>query len=110
MARSLITIGSTAARHLKAIAKDSPHSSVLIGVKGGGCNGLKYFIEPLQDSPESRDERMNIDGLDIIVCGKSLLHLIGTEIKWNKGYMGEGFEFINPNATSSCGCGETFSI
>jgi|TARA_Y100000992_G_C21196317_1_gene458104 iron-sulfur cluster assembly protein len=110
MSRNLINIGKNAISHMKNIAKDSPHSSVLIGVKGGGCNGLKYFIEPLQDKPEAIDEHLKTDDLDIIICGKSIIHLIGTEINWTKGYMGEGFEFINPNASSSCGCGETFSV
>ena len=109
MTRPLLTICSKAAKHLKGIAKNSPYSSVLVGVQGGGCNGLKYFIEPLQSEPNKFDEVVKVGDLDIIICGKSLIHLIGTEIKWNKSYMGEGIEFINPNATSSCGCGETFS-
>ena len=46
MARPLLTICKNAAHHMKQIAIESPHSSVVIGVQGGGCNGLKYFIEP----------------------------------------------------------------
>ena len=51
-----------------------------------------------------------VDNVNIIVCGKSLLHLIGVKIKWKDDLMGSGLEFNNPNATSSCGCGETFSL
>jgi len=82
----------------------------MIGVKGGGCNGLTYYIEPTNDRPNKLDETMKVDGVDIIVCNKSLFYLIGTEIKWKDDLMGSGIEFINPNATSSCGCGETFSV
>ena len=110
MARPLLTICKNAIQHMKQIALDSPHSSVVIGVQGGGCNGLKYYIEPLKDIPDKFDEKMNIEGLDVVVCGNSLIHLIGTDIKWKRNYMGEGFSFENPNATSSCGCGDTFSI
>ena len=110
MNKALLTICKKATEHLKKIAHKSPYSSVLIGVQGGGCNGLKYFIEPLKDKPDKMDEVIKIDDLDVVICGKSLIHLIGTEITWEKNYMSEGISFSNPNATSSCGCGETFSI
>ena len=56
------------------------------------------------------DELVKIDNeLEIIVCGKSLLHTIGTEIKWEETIMNKGLTFTNPNAKSTCGCGETFS-
>ena len=105
-----INFCKNAVHHLKRIALDSPKSSVLISVRGGGCNGLKYHIEPLQEKVSKIDETINMNGLDIVICGKSLIHLIGTEITWEKNYMGEGFNFKNPNALNSCGCGETFSI
>jgi len=110
MNQPLVKICSKAVQHLKKIALQSKHSSVFIGVQGGGCNGLKYQIEPTSTIPEKRDEKVNIDGLDVIICGKSLMYLIGTEITWEKNFMGEGFKFTNPNASGSCGCGETFSI
>jgi len=50
---------------------------MLIGVKGGGCNGLKYYVEPTNDVPNKLDEVLVVDDVNIIVCGKSLLHLIG---------------------------------
>ena len=105
-----INICKNAVQHLKKIALDSPISSIMIGVRGGGCNGLKYYIEPLLEKPTKLDEKMTTDGLDIVICGGSLIHLIGTELTWEKNYMGEGFNFKNPNALGTCGCGETFSI
>ena len=106
----LLGICTAAAQRLKTIATQSPHSSVFIGVKGGGCNGLKYIIEPLKEPPNKIDEQLHISGVDMVVCGRSLMYLIGTEITWEKDFMGEGFRFSNPNAIGSCGCGETFSV
>ena len=111
MSRPLLTICKKSIQHFKNIAQKSNNSTIFIGVEGGGCNGLKYFIEPMEHKPDKTDEIMKIDEqLDVVICGKSLIHLIGTEINWEKNYMSEGISFSNPNATSSCGCGDTFSI
>ena len=105
-----MNICTKAMRQLKRISSESPLKTAFIGVKGGGCNGLRYIIEPLKELPDAIDEKMNIGETDIVVCGRSLIYLIGTEITWEKDFMGEGFRFSNPNATGSCGCGETFSV
>ena len=110
MNKTILTFCKRASQQLKFISKVSGNKSILIGVKGGGCNGLKYFIEPTSAKPQKIDEQLDIDGTDVIVCGKSLLHILGTEITWKKDYMGERFDFNNPNASGSCGCGETFSV
>jgi len=109
MRSSVLSFCTKTIGHFRQVLLDSNSKSIFIGVKGGGCNGLKYFIEPTNDLPDKLDEKMSVDGIDIIVCHKSLFHLIGTEIKWKNDLMGSGLEFVNPNATSSCGCGETFS-
>tara|TARA_Y100000590_G_scaffold391843_1_gene468831 strand:+ start:2465 stop:2785 length:321 start_codon:yes stop_codon:yes gene_type:complete len=96
--------------HFRTILANSNKNSIFIGVKGGGCNGLKYFIEPTNELPNKLDETIKIDDVQIIVCGESIIHLIGTEIKWKDDFMGSGLEFKNPNALGTCGCGETFSI
>ena len=120
---SIISFCKKSLQQLSYIANQSQKKYILIGVKGGGCNGLKYFIEPTDEKPLKIDERLTLqvkntekkaedaDGVvDVIVCGKSLFYLIGTKIEWKTDYMGSRFEFINPNANSSCGCGETFSV
>ena len=120
---SIISFCKKSLQQLSYIANQSQKKYILIGVKGGGCNGLKYFIEPTDEKPLKIDEHMtlqvedaeketgDVDGVvDVIVCGKSLFYLIGTKIEWKTDYMGSRFEFINPNANSSCGCGETFSV
>jgi iron-sulfur cluster assembly accessory protein len=110
MSKNILTFCAKTISHFRGILKKSNSKSILVGVKGGGCNGLKYYVEPTNDPPNKLDETIKVDDVNIIVCGKSLFHLIGTEVKWKDDLMGSGIEFSNPNATSSCGCGETFSI
>ena len=95
--------------HLESLVKENKTKYLLIGVKGGGCNGLKYYIEPTNTKPSKSDELMTIGSLNIIICGKSLLHLLGTQVSWRHDGLGARLEFENPNAGSTCGCGETFS-
>ena len=70
---------------------------------------LKYEITPESVERLPNDELVVIDNVPIVICGSSLMYLIGTELKWKTDIMGSGIEFKNPNATSSCGCGDTFS-
>ena len=105
---SPITITARALEHLCKIATvDKPH--VLIGVKGGGCNGLRYYVKAT-DTIDPADETLQFASLNVAVCRKSLLHILGTTIDWTEDVMGSRLEFINPNATSKCGCGDTFSV
>ena len=106
----MINICNKTLSHFSKILKQTNHTYILIGVKGGGCNGIKYFIEPTSEKPDKLDEIVKKGDVNIIVCGKSLLHLIGSEIKWNEDFMGSGIEFTNPNAKGSCGCGESWSF
>lgn len=110
MSKNIITLCAKTICHFRTILNNSNSKAMLIGVKGGGCNGLKYYVEPTNDVPNKLDEVFVVDNVNIIVCGKSLLHLIGVKIKWKDDFIGSGLEFNNPNATSSCGCGETFSL
>ena len=95
--------------HMQNLLKSKNSKFLLVGVKGGGCNGLKYYIEPTDDGPQARDETMVVENVPIIVCGKSLMHLLGTNVYWKEDGLGARIEFENPNAKSTCGCGETFS-
>ena len=97
-------------RHFRNMLRDNNSKYILIGIKGGGCNGLKYYVEPTNEEPDKLDEIIKLKDLQINVCGKSLFYLLGTEINWVENYMGKGLQFNNPNATSKCGCGETFNI
>jgi len=80
-----------------------------VGVKGGGCSGFSYLLDLTEEQPGEADEAMESHGVAIVCDAKSLLYLDGTEIDFRDEVMGRGFVFKNPNATSSCGCGSSFS-
>ena len=114
--KNLLNITKNAAIQLKKIATENNSKNILFYIKGGGCNGFNYKFEPTNEKPLKLDEIIKIpndndndDETNIIVCNRSLIHLIGTKIDWKKTVMGESFEFTNPNAASSCGCGTSFS-
>tara|TARA_B110000467_G_C18326204_1_gene489197 strand:- start:91 stop:426 length:336 start_codon:yes stop_codon:yes gene_type:complete len=109
MSKPILSFCQKTVIHLKNVVKQHNCKSLLIGVKSGGCNGLKYNITPIDTEPHKHDELIKIDNLDIHVCHSSLLYLIGTEIIWEESPMGGGLTFINPNAGGQCGCGETFT-
>ncbi|HRN27397.1 MAG: iron-sulfur cluster insertion protein ErpA [Ignavibacteriaceae bacterium] len=109
---SEISITEKAVKEIKRIMEENkitPDCGLRIGVKGGGCSGLTYS---LGFDPETRDGDMIIEqnGVKLFVDGKSLFYLSGTELDFSDGLNGKGFIFNNPNATKSCGCGESFGV
>lgn len=79
-----------------------------VGVKGGGCSGLEYFLDFAQE-PAKGDRVFEHHGLRVFVDPKSYLYLMGTELDYQEGLLGAGFKFQNPNASRTCGCGQSFS-
>ncbi|CAM4031128.1 iron-sulfur cluster assembly protein [Pedobacter westerhofensis] len=80
-----------------------------VSVKGGGCSGLSYNLD--FDNEAKKDDQFFEDkGVRIALDMKSFLYLAGTELDFTDGLNGKGFAFNNPNATRSCGCGESFSV
>lgn len=84
-------------------------SFVRVGVEGGGCSGLMYNLDFDSELTDS-DKVFEDNGVKIVVDKKSMLYLLGTELDFSDGLNGKGFSFINPNASRTCGCGESFSI
>jgi len=80
-----------------------------VGVRGGGCSGFSYLLDLTEEEAGEQDEAMESHGVPMLVDMKSLLYLDGTEIDFRDEVMGRGFVFKNPNATSSCGCGSSFT-
>ena len=118
MSKNIITVTKTALNQLKRI---SNNKKILFSLDAGGCNGFKYKIEPFIENKKKKEkekekekeitmEKCMIDGIEINVCNKSLLYVIGTEIDWKEDYMGSRFEFNNPLAKSKCGCNSSFSF
>ena len=94
-----------------AMAKEgiSPEEGGLrIGVMGGGCSGLSYSIK-FDTQPRERDRIFEFDGVRVFVDPKSFLYLHGMTLDYEETLMRQGFNFINPNSTRSCGCGSSFS-
>ena len=82
---------------------------IRVGVKGGGCSGLTYIMD-FDTELKDEDKVFEDNGIKIVVDKKSFLYLVGTKLNYSGGLNGKGFEFINPNANRTCGCGESFSI
>jgi iron-sulfur cluster assembly protein len=83
--------------------------SLRVGVTGGGCSGLSYQMK-FDDKIESTDTVIDLESVKICINKLSLLYLVGTELDYEDGLNGKGFEWRNPNATRTCGCGESFSV
>jgi iron-sulfur cluster assembly protein len=81
-----------------------------VGVKGGGCSGLSYLMD-FDDKIENTDEVFQVDEkLKVVIDKKSFLYLFGTELDYSDGLNGKGFQWVNPNASRTCGCGESFAL
>jgi iron-sulfur cluster assembly protein len=109
----MITISDDALEHLKKVMKEEGISNdthfLRVGVKGGGCSGLSYVMDFETETTET-DEIINLPELRVVIDKKSMLYLIGTELQYSSGLNGKGFEWVNPNASRTCGCGESFSL
>jgi len=80
-----------------------------LGVKTTGCSGLAYVLEFVDELNED-DHVFEDNGVKVIIDGKSLVYLDGTELDFAKEGLNEGFQFNNPNANGECGCGESFNV
>lgn len=79
-----------------------------VGVKGGGCSGMTYVLG--FDIPTDKDELFSIEGIPCCMETAHQIYLYGMEIDWQDGLNSRGFTFKNPNASSTCGCGTSFSV
>lgn len=106
-----IKVTEKAAKEIRRIMDENKvpiEYGLRVGVKGGGCSGLTYSLGFDAESREG-DTIINQEGIKLFVDGKSLFYLMGTELDYTDGLNGKGFIFNNPNATKTCGCGESFS-
>jgi iron-sulfur cluster assembly protein len=95
------------------VKRQTPDACFRVGVRGGGCSGLAYFVD-FSPAPDAKDKVFEFGGEDakvkVLIDRKSYLFLNGTEIDWKSELMKTGFEFNNPLAGKSCSCGESFSV
>ena len=80
-----------------------------VGVVGGGCSGLSYTMK-FDDRVDTSDTLIDLESIKVCINKLSLLYLAGTELDYQDGLNGKGFEWRNPNATRTCGCGESFRV
>src|SRR3989441_6967275 len=106
----LIKLTSNAAKKVGALlAKQGRPNGVLrVAVLGGGCSGLQYKMD-LQDGPASRDILVETAGVRVVVDPKSALYVTGSELDYVESLTEGGFKVKNPNAATSCSCGESFT-
>jgi iron-sulfur cluster assembly accessory protein len=94
--REIMAQRSEAATHLR------------IGVMGGGCSGFQYSMA-FDNNVRDDDKVLEYDGFKVLVDQKSMLYLMGAEVDYIESLTGSGFKFNNPNARTTCGCGESFN-
>lgn len=96
-----------------AMKRQTPEAFFRIGIRGGGCSGLSYFVD-FAEQPDPKDKIFEFgpDGkkVKVLIDRKSYLFLNGTQVDWKSTLMKTGFEFHNPLAGRSCSCGESFSV
>lgn len=95
-----------------AVKRQTPDHVFRIGVRGGGCSGLSYYVD-FSPAPDPKDKVFtfgtNGEQVTVVIDRKSYLFLNGTQVDWKSELMKTGFEFTNPLAKTSCSCGESFT-
>jgi len=106
----LVRVTASAAKKVDALLtrQGRPNGVLRVAVVGGGCSGLQYKMD-LQDGPANRDILVESAGIKVVVDPKSALYVSGSELDYVEALQGGGFKVKNPNAASSCSCGESFS-
>jgi iron-sulfur cluster assembly accessory protein len=106
----LVKVTSDAARKVSTLLQrqNRPNGVLRVAVVGGGCSGLQYKMD-LQDGPANRDILVESAGIKVVVDPKSALYVTGSELDYVDALQDGGFKVKNPNAATSCSCGESFS-
>lgn len=110
--KAMLTVSETAKNKIVELRqKDglNENHAIRVAVEGGGCSGLMYDLQ-FDATQQPTDHLVEDKGVKILVDRKSLLYLAGTELDFSDGLNGKGFQFRNPNATRTCGCGESFAV
>jgi iron-sulfur cluster assembly protein len=108
---AMVTVTESAAEKIRELMKREGHADCGLRLKvvGGGCSGLMYKLG-FEESPRDDDSTIEAMGVKLFVDLKSALYLTGSQLDYDDGLMGNGFQIKNPNAKNQCGCGESFSV
>jgi iron-sulfur cluster assembly protein len=108
----MVSVTETAKKKIFSLLEEDglgKDAYVKVGVSSGGCSGLSYKLDFIKDMPEGA-KLIEDNDVRILIDKKSLLYLAGTVLDFSGGLNGKGFTFNNPNATRTCGCGESFAV
>lgn len=107
----MIRVTEKAATKALSLAQKEGKPAVLrLGVRGGGCSGMSYFMEFDDRGPRDSDHRQEVAGLQVVCDPKSMKFLENVELDYDTNLLRGGFRFNNPNAKKSCSCGESFAV
>jgi iron-sulfur cluster assembly accessory protein len=108
----MITLTKIAKFKLKELLTNNLGKALFFYIKGGGCNGFSYKFKVLTEDkkPSKYDETISLDEYNMYICGKSILHIIGTNIDYKEDIMGQRFDFSNDKIESKCGCGTSVNF
>jgi iron-sulfur cluster assembly protein len=109
--KQVMQLTDNAAEHIKVLLAERDKTSVgiRVGVKSGGCSGLKYFVE-YADEKNPFDEIIQDKGITVFIDPKALMYLLGTQMDFVSEQFKSGFTFTNPNEKGKCGCGSSFNV
>lgn len=109
----MIKVSESAKNKLDALMQEEgrvpSETYIRVSVNSGGCSGLSYDLK-LENETKETDKIFEDQGVRILVDKKSFLYLVGTTLEYSGGLNGRGFLFNNPNASRTCGCGESFAV
>ena len=107
----MVIISDNASEKLRTLMKEDPEKMrfVRVSVSSGGCSGLSYKLDFDSEILEN-DKVFEHNNIKLLVDKKSYLYLVGTTLSYSGGLNGKGFVFENPNASRTCGCGESFAV
>ena len=107
----MITVSDEAAEKIRSLLhrEGASDRGLRVAVRGGGCSGFQYKLE-FEEEAGDMDQVVESNGVRIFVDPKSSLYLNGVILRYDDGLMGAGFQVENPNARTTCGCGESFSV
>lgn len=107
----MITVSDEAATKIQTLLQQesAPERGLRVAIMGGGCSGFQYKLE-FEDAPGDMDQVIESNGVRVFVDPKSSLYLSGVILRYEDGLMGGGFQVENPNARTTCGCGESFGV
>ena len=104
-----LTITKSAASHIRKIMESGAGKALRIGLKKGGCAGMEYTMEYVNEVSDS-DELIEVDGAKVVIAPTAQMFLFGTVVDYESGLLESGFKFINPNVSEACGCGESIKF